>query len=102
MAEGEDAKTKTEMNENESNLIKNETVDPSDVVRCEINPWSVEDVSVFLKYNCPECEFADLDLKIFVDHALENPTRSNVLFSTRKSVKSSRCEITESELLVFS
>ena len=85
MAEGEETKTKSEMNGNESNLIKNETVDPSDVVNCEINPWSVEDVSVFLKYNCPECEFADLDLKIFVDHALENHTRSNVLFSTRKS-----------------
>ena len=25
----------------------------------EINPWEVEDVSTFLKYCCPECEFQD-------------------------------------------
>ena len=29
----------------------------------EFNPWAVEDVSIFLKYNCPECKFNDQTLK---------------------------------------
>ena len=67
------------MNESkvDAKLIKNETVDPFDVVQCETNPWSVEDASVFLKYCCPECEFSDWNLKSFADHALENHTGSN-------------------------
>ena len=95
----EEINTKSEMNGNSMDdvenkaklphLIKDEAIDPNDIVDYEldtINPWSVEDVSVFLKYNCPECEFADLDLKMFVDHALENHKRSNVLFANSFSV----------------
>ena len=66
----------------EEKLVKNETVDPFDVLQNETNPWSVEDASVFLKYCCPECEFSDWNLKSFADHALENHTGSNVLFTT--------------------
>ena len=40
------------------------------------NPWEVEDVSVFLKYHCPECEFHDQNLQFFADHALGNRTHS--------------------------
>merc|ERR1712173_507454 len=66
----------------EEKVVKNETDHPFDVVQNETNPWSVGDASVFLKYCCPECEFRDWNLKSFADHALENHTGSNVLFTT--------------------
>ena len=40
------------------------------------NPWAVEDVSVFLNYNCPECDFKIQDLSVFSVHALENHINS--------------------------
>ena len=45
-----------------------------------INPWSVPDVSEFLKYCCPECDFQTKGLDQFGDHAIENHTKSSVLF----------------------
>ena len=48
------------------------------------NPWAVENVSVFLKYHCPECEFNDDDLKIFTHHALKNHENASVLFSSQE------------------
>ena len=45
------------------------------------NPWLVEDVSIFLKYNCPECNYNHKDLKAFSNHALENHENSTALFS---------------------
>ena len=53
----------------------------------ETNPWSVENASVFLKYCCPECNFKDGNLQSFANHALENHKRSNVLFTSEKTVK---------------
>ena len=44
----------------------------------DFNPWSVEDVSVFLKYCCPECKFSDHTLKGFTEHALENHAKAKV------------------------
>ena len=41
----------------------------------DATPWSVENVAVFLKYCCPECDYNDGDLKIFSNHALENHER---------------------------
>ena len=52
--------------------IKQENVDS--------NPWCVEDPSVFLKYNCPECDYNNCSLKVFSDHALENHEKSSILF----------------------
>ena len=49
------------------------------------NPWSVHDVSVFLKYCCPECDYHNGNLKIFSDHALENHVRSSILFKGTKN-----------------
>lgn len=46
------------------------------------NPWAVENVSVFLKYHCPECQFINNDLKMFTDHALANHEDATALFST--------------------
>ena len=47
-----------------------------------MNPWAVDDVSVFLRYNCPQCEFNHLDLQSFTNHALENHAESIALFSS--------------------
>ncbi len=56
---------------------------PTKIATCnENNPWSVEDVSVFLKYCCPECDYSNETLKIFTDHALSNHIKSTVLFQS--------------------
>ena len=44
------------------------------------NPWNVSDASVFLKYCCPECDYINLSLPEFSDHALENHAQSIALF----------------------
>lgn len=48
--------------------------------KVSLNPWAVEDASVFLKYCCPECEFTNFDLQQFSDHALKNHANATVLF----------------------
>ena len=44
------------------------------------NPWMVDNVSVFLNYCCPECDFKAKTLKLFSNHALENHEEALVLF----------------------
>ena len=44
------------------------------------NPWMVDNVSVFLNYCCPECDFKEKNLKLFSNHALENHEEALVLF----------------------
>ena len=34
------------------------------------NPWTGKDISAFLKYCCPECEFNDLDSQVFTEHKI--------------------------------
>jgi hypothetical protein len=46
-----------------------------------INPWAGKDISAFLKYCCPECQFNNLDLQLFTNHALENHTNATALFA---------------------
>ena len=46
------------------------------------NPWKVNEVSTFLKYCCPECEFKNENLQLFENHALENHSNAHILFST--------------------
>ena len=50
----------------------------------ENNPWSVEDASAFLKYCCPECDCQILNLETFSRHALQNHSKSKVLFRMEK------------------
>ena len=45
-----------------------------------INPWMVDNVSVFLNYCCPECDFKAKNLKLFSIHALKNHEEALVLF----------------------
>ena len=54
----------------------------------EFNPWAVEDVSVFLKYNCPECKFNDNTLKGFTEHALERHPKAKSFFTAENIGKS--------------
>merc|ERR1712008_551968 len=46
----------------------------------DINPWMVDNVSVFLNYCCPECDFKEKNLQFFSDHALENHEKAYALF----------------------
>ena len=45
-----------------------------------INPWMVDNVSVFLNYCCPECDFKAKNLKLFSIHAMKNHEEALVLF----------------------
>ena len=56
------------------------TVDPIKVETVDINPWMVENVSEFLNYCCPECDFKEKSLHLFSDHALENHKKAYALF----------------------
>ena len=47
----------------------------------DFNPWSVDDLSFFLKYCCPECNFSDQALKNFTEHALEKHSKSKSFFT---------------------
>ena len=50
-----------------------------DPVKLELgvkNPWLTEDVTDFLNYCCPECDFKHKDVKSFSDHALQNHTNA--------------------------
>ena len=44
------------------------------------NPWMVDNVSVFLNYCCPECDFKAKNLKLFSIHAMKNHEEALVLF----------------------
>jgi hypothetical protein len=45
-----------------------------------LNPWCVDDVSAFLKFCCPECNYHIPDIQMFSDHAAENHINSRALF----------------------
>ena len=60
---------------------KNESLDDSSNMPTIVNPWSVSDASVFLKYCCPECEFTDQNLSEFSEHAVQNHVLANTLFN---------------------
>ena len=51
----------------------------------DVNPWSVDDASAFLKYCCPECDYHEGDLRIFSNHALEKHERSSTLFNEQNN-----------------
>ena len=46
-----------------------------------LNPWQGKDLSSFLKYCCPECEFNNDNLQSFSDHAFQNHSNATTLFS---------------------
>ena len=66
------------------NPVKLEEIDIDEIEENQIsnfqNPWSVEDVSVFLNYCCPECDYKNQDVTIFSEHALHNHLNATALF----------------------
>ena len=44
------------------------------------NPWCVDNVSAFLKFCCPECNYQIPDIQMFSAHAAENHKKSRALF----------------------
>ena len=59
--------------------------------KSQFNPWAVTDVSVFLKYCCPECEFNDPILQYFADHSLTHHPNSSSLFIDENSIELIEC-----------
>ena len=46
--------------------------DPIKVEKFEdYNPWAVDDVSTFLNYCCPECDFKNVELQVSVMTVME-------------------------------
>ena len=43
------------------------------------NPWNVSDLSVFLRYCCPECDFKCEEAHLFCDHAIDHHENSSTL-----------------------
>ena len=43
------------------------------------NPWNVSDLSIFLRYCCPECDFKCEEAHLFCDHAIDHHENSSTL-----------------------
>lgn len=71
------------VDENCRNIVETSN-DPLNIEIENSNPWSVEDVSAFLNYCCPECDYKDQNLEKFSSHALKSHVRSNVFFRRHK------------------
>ena len=52
------------------------------------NPWNVSDLSVFLRYCCPECDYKCEEAHLFCEHALDFHRNSNVLLENLRGKKS--------------
>ena len=75
-------------NSNVREVIMETSSNPLGFQNCEKinNSWMVRDASVFLKYCCPECEFADQNLSNFTDHAIANHKDAFALFPVENIV----------------
>ena len=52
------------------------------------NPWNVSDLSIFLRYCCPECDYKCEEAHLFCEHALDFHRNSNVLLENLRGKKS--------------
>ena len=57
------------------------------------NPWNVSDLSVFLRYCCPECDFKCEETHLFCEHAIDQHENSSAL------LKNQQCEISQNSLV---
>ena len=46
----------------------------------DTNPWLVDNITILLKYCCPECDYQITELYIFEDHATSDHKMSSILF----------------------
>ena len=54
------------------------------------NPWNVSDLSLFLRYCCPECDYKCEGAHLFCEHALDFHRNSNVLLENLRDKKSQK------------
>ena len=75
-----------DMDESTGNLFEVNS-DPLNVELSKTNPWSVQDVSAFLKYCCPDCDYIDENLRLFATHAICNHSNAETFFTTQKMLE---------------
>lgn len=51
-----------------------------------VNPWTVETLTVYLFYCCPECDIKCSNEDSFVEHALTSHTQAREAFDVPKSL----------------
>ena len=61
--------------------MEGKNIDPLKMESYKNNPWLAEDVSFFLRYCCPECNYTDPELLEFTNHALGNHKNSAAMFT---------------------
>jgi uncharacterized C2H2 Zn-finger protein len=61
-------------------------IDPLKLENVYVNPWTtVKDLSEFLNYCCPECDYKDRFEQSFSYHALQNHKNSTTFFASNKN-----------------
>ena len=51
------------------------------------NPWSVSDLAEFLKYCCPECDFKDINVQVFSNHAKISHENASTFFQNENTIE---------------
>ena len=73
------------MEENNSKEEISMELDPIKLENAYVNPWTtVEDLSEFLNYCCPECDYKDKNEQSFSYHALQTHKNATIFFASNK------------------
>ena len=62
------------------------TNDPLELENLD-NPWSVSNLSEFLKYCCPECDFKDINEQVFSNHAIISHENASTFFQNENTIE---------------
>ena len=74
-----------QMEENNSKEEISMEMDPIKLENAFVNPWiEVEDLSEFLNYCCPECDYKDKNEQSFSYHALQTHKNATIFFASNK------------------
>ena len=73
-----------------------DTNDPLELENMD-NPWSVLDLSEFLKYCCPECDFKDINVQVFSNHAKISHKNASTFFQNENIIENDSSHIEEEE-----
>ena len=65
------------------------------------NPWSVPNVSEFLKYCCPECEYSDQNLDDFSEHAIGLEYVQNIFSRSLRKTSLLQRKLRQTKCLLF-
>ena len=72
------------------------TNDPLELENLD-NPWSVSDLAEFLKYCCPECDFKDINVQVFSNHAKISHENASTFFQNENIIENDSSHIEEEE-----